>query len=613
MDGESVHRRSPPATSPYGMWSSIARPVGWIFAIPAFAFWFFQHVDAGYDARLRESALEALAADRSVSDGDRPQLEAFYGALEGGAICVSTALELGQIRQALGDACDDYGQFRWARRVAAASIGVGLATLAVGALATLAAFRARRLQIPAFRIAWNALRVASALQVAAQGLLLVALSYWVTVWWAEVYVPKLILIAAGLTVVGVGAILKAIFTKVDLVNEVEGKLVGEAEAPELWARLRTLAAGVGTEAPARVIAGIDDNFFVTEGSVLCEGQRHEGRSLFVSLALLRGMGGAEAEAVLCHELAHFSGGDTAHSRTLAPMLARYARYLDALRDNLLSLPVFATMLAFWQAFHLALARTSRERELRADRVAAEQTAPEAVARALLKVAAWSRYRAQVEQELFSQEQVLGTVAIADRVRAGFAAFARSPDLRELGASGTPHPMDSHPANQERFEALGVSLPESSWSELLLRPADDGWYGRIPVAAAIEAELWARYDARFAAHQRFKVALELSPTDAAGVALVEEYFPPLRFDDKGGAAKLHLSWELVEGEGFSLPLAAVTAARVDDGLLSKDLVLETGGGRQKIALRDLATPDAFLDAFGRYWGRAQVAARKANGA
>ena len=38
-------------------------------------------------------------------------------------------------------------------------------------------------------------------------------------------------------------------------------------------------------------------------------------------------------AVLSHELAHFSGGDTTHSRGLTPMRAKYAQYLNILEGK----------------------------------------------------------------------------------------------------------------------------------------------------------------------------------------------------------------------------------------------------------------------------------------
>jgi Zn-dependent protease with chaperone function len=71
-----------------------------------------------------------------------------------------------------------------------------------------------------------------------------------------------------------------------------------------------LSHEIGTAAPDHVIVGIDDTFFVTEHPVAIQGARCKGRTLFVSLSLLRTMPEDERTAVLAHELAHFSGYDT---------------------------------------------------------------------------------------------------------------------------------------------------------------------------------------------------------------------------------------------------------------------------------------------------------------
>ena len=59
-----------------------------------------------------------------------------------------------------------------------------------------------------------------------------------------------------------------------------------------------------------MIAGIDDQFFVTEHPVTIQHADWKGRTLFVSLSLLRTMPEDETRAALAHELAHFSGNDT---------------------------------------------------------------------------------------------------------------------------------------------------------------------------------------------------------------------------------------------------------------------------------------------------------------
>ncbi|MCK6520151.1 M48 family metallopeptidase [Myxococcota bacterium] len=599
---------STPVETPSGasLLSALLKPALLIFAIPAFAWWFGGYVTGRFDQQLQEGALAQVDSVPGLSDGDREGLRLFYSTVRPSEVCAGDDPAQDELRVTLGEACSQYDQLRWIKQAGMLSVALGLLTGLIGGVAVAAAMGSRAAQLPAFRVAWGSLRVISAVQVVLQGGLAVALSYWVTAYFLEVYVVKLIVVAALLALWGVGAVLLGIFAKVDVVTPVEGAPITEADAPALWARLRELAAKIGTEPPTRVIGGIDDNFFVTENAVQLGDARLEGRTLFMSLALLRGLDAAEAEAVMCHELAHFSGGDTTHSRGLAPMRAKYAEYLQVLQGNPLSMPVFFTMLAFWRGFELALAKTSRERELRADRIAAEQTRPDAVARALLKIAAWSRYRAEVEDALFRQSQVLSSVNIADRVRGGFADFVGSERLLSIRGGETPHPMDSHPPNTERFAALNVSLPESAWPEVLTAPVEDSWHGRIPVAEAVEAALWADYEARFAAGQRLKVAIELTPRTPEEIALVEDYFPTLRYNDKQGVESVVLSWEGIAHDGWRLNHDEITNAALDDGVLGKHLVLTTASGKQKINLRSLPEQEHLVNFLGRYLGRARRA-------
>ena len=88
---------------------------------------------------------------------------------------------------------------------------------------------------------------------------------------------------------------------------------------------------------------------------------------------------------------------------------------------------------------------SRQREFRADAIAAGATSPADMGRALLKVIAYSSYRARIEQELFSANVRQEQVGIAARVENGFTTYATSSSLLgDLGAMQFPHPFDSHP-------------------------------------------------------------------------------------------------------------------------------------------------------------------------
>lgn len=597
--------------SPTVLIRSLLRPALLVFALPAVGLAFGLYAPGHLDETVQEAIVESAKADPGLDATQRAEAVAWAESVRASEVCQTTDPELAQLRSALVEPCGDYPMFTAIVQGSILAVGLGLLAGAAGAGCAWAAWRRRQWQIPAFRLGWNLLRLLSALIVTVQGLLLIALSYFVTALFFNFYVVKLIFIAGAVLVVALFVMIKALFQKIDLSSQVEGRVIDEAQAPEFWQRLRTLAGQIGTDPPDHLVGGIDDSFFVSEVPLVVGQRRLSGRNLFVSLSLLRGMRADEAEAVLCHELAHFSGGDTAHSRTLAPMLARYQHYLGALQSSPLTIPLFHLMLAFWGAFHLALARTSRERELQADRVAAEHTSPEAIARSLVKVTAWSTFRHQIEAGLFGQDQALAAAGIRQQVREGFAAFSASPQVRELDGHHTPHPMDSHPSNADRFASVGVNLPPERWGEVLEPEASDSWYHRIPVAEAVEAELWAEYEERFLAQQHFKVAVELSPTTPEELALVERFFPAHVFNDQAGEPIVDLNWKELSYAGWSVDLAQLRDPEVKESLGRKTLHFRSAGGdRHEVPLHKLADADGFLDALNRNYQRAQIAANKA---
>src|SRR6185295_11200706 len=136
-------------------------------------------------------------------------------------------------------------------------------------------------------------------------------------------------------------------------------LVAEADAPALWAHLRRCAAHLNTAPPDNVVAGIDVNFFVTEAPLKVRERTVTGRSLYVSLPLLRLLDRPEADAVLVHELAHLRGGDTASSARLGPKLVDFDHYCGLMLQGGATIVVFHVMHLYRLIFELALRRDSR--------------------------------------------------------------------------------------------------------------------------------------------------------------------------------------------------------------------------------------------------------------
>ncbi len=597
-----------------GFVSRYVLPALLLFAVPSLGLWFSRHAQRGWDAQFLRSVHDAIAADASVAPERRVEIESFYAANPPSFLCAGDA----DARAALPpefveSACGDYAQLRWIGLTSLGSIALGVLSLVVIMLCATLAFSSRRTQYLSVLTGWHFLRATSLIQVLAQGFVAVMLSFWMTAYFFERYYLKLILALGALAVIGAFAVIKAIVQRLNDDLRVDGEALSRASSPTLWKRIDAICERLGTRPPDHIVGGIDDNFFVTEHPVDVPSGQLTGRTLFVSLALLKRLERSEADAVLTHEMAHFSGGDTQHSKLLAPLLARYATYLDALYSNALSRPIFYFMLFYRSVLELALGRSSRERELRADRLAAETTSPKDMALALIKVAAYSSYRSRVEERLFEGNKAHADLAISQRVALGFTDYAMGPRLTDdLHASRFPHPFDSHPQLEQRISNVGARVDPSDIPAAVTAAVSDSWFSEIGDADQIEQRLWKAYEERFKAVHDATLAYRYLPSNADERAHVERYFPKVELRSKQGELLAELDCAQIKHVSWDQPLAWVdiSEARVNDALLGKELKLvanlDLTTVKREIALRHFGDSDGALATIERYYGRALAA-------
>lgn len=583
-------------------------PALWLFALPIVAIAFSAYTVGSIDASFHEVMVDNVASEAGLDAAGRAEAMAGLDGLRLSTLCATQGFVDGT--PDLADVCGDLWQLGWIGTLGWLSVLLGIFTTA-GALAMAALAWARTdRQVLAFGLGWNLMRATSATQAVMQGVLVVALSFWLTAWFFSVYVVKLIVIAAVLAAVAVWKILQAIFTRPDITLPVEGSLLTPEAAPDLWARVRSIAQAIGTAPPDRIIAGIDDNFYVTEGEIRHEDQTHQGRTLYVSLSLLRVMNQDEADAVLAHEMAHYAGGDTAVSAQLVPMQARYRIYLQALQEGVITLPIFQPMMAFYALFEMARAKSSREREHTADAKAAAHTSPNAIGSALVRVGAYASYRGRVERSLFEQNEQLAELGIASRVASGFTDYAQGPTLFEdLGDAQMPHPFDSHPPMADRLAAVGSTVQLTDAPTLLTQQAVAPWTELIPDADELEAAQWAAYERRFAEAHDQMLAWRYKPSNDEELAHVLKYFPEVVFTaSKGGG--LHVRYDGLDVDGWPavVPYGDFKKTEVIDGSFKKVLRITLhSGGKREVPLKGIAEGEqAFLQTLGTYLQRHEVA-------
>ncbi|MBV7431324.1 MULTISPECIES: M48 family metallopeptidase [unclassified Acidovorax] len=589
-----------------------------LFLIPAVTYVFAGHVQRDQDARFVAGIGQRIDAEKGMAPAEKQARKDYYRSNPPSTICGSADPEAQDYREALCERFSDVWQFDMARKVAFWTLVAGavlmVAVLGLGALA----FADRTLQYTSFVTGWRLTTVASAAALLVQGAMAVWLSFWVTAFFFHKYSPKLVLFVGFVVLAGVLVAVRGIFKRVQSSNQAVGELVSEDDAPLLWKRIRHMAQRLKTDPPRHIVAGIDANFFVTEAPLTVGRQTLTGRTLFVSLPLLRILDQAEADAVFGHELAHLRGGDTHSSARLGPKLVQYDHYRHAMRTGGLTAMASPLLDLYRTIFEIALARDSREREFKADRVAAKLTSPAAIAQSLVKIAAYAQYRYKIEAELFGRNERHDdtTLGIARFVAQGLAPYAASGDfLDAMKTANVPHPFDSHPAMPERLRNVGMALKERDYAAIAVRTPSATWVQEIVTADAIEQRLWSDYEQQFAQDHERSLAYRYEPATDEERALVLRYFPPVVFALKGGhTVEVSIEGIRTSADGTTVFWDAVKALEYKESSFGNALIvthpeknaLGLGAKTSKIKLADLKKEkDPFNATVGHYWQRHQV--------
>ena len=274
-----------------------------------------------------------------------------------------------------------------------AAVGVLLFGLIIGGR-TIAGTNRKRLSLifgPLVRIVMLLLAVS----VLAQGALLIYSIYTIEVS-AIQRVHGFLLLMLGLGAIAACWILlksSIAFLKSHQPMVIRATALDKAQHGGFFDFINGIASKLKAEKPDHIVVGLEPNFFVTASDVQLAGTDSilRGRTLFVSLGLLRVFSREELAAVIGHELGHFRGGDVAYSMKFAPIYSRLTQALENLGQTtegaaaLGRLPAVVALSVCLLEFASAERSIGRERELEADRAGAEAADGLALARALVKV------------------------------------------------------------------------------------------------------------------------------------------------------------------------------------------------------------------------------------
>ncbi|MCP1611630.1 Zn-dependent protease with chaperone function [Azospirillum lipoferum] len=258
--------------------------------------------------------------------------------------------------------------------------------------------------------------------------------------------------------------------------DIRGVVVSRDEAPGLWRFVEDLAARHEALMPDSILVGLTEGFFVTEAPVRPLGGERvlSGRTLHLPAPCLPLIGEAELAAVIGHELAHFSGGDTTYSRRFAPIHAGLWRTLTALGERtgtggFMLAPALHLGFHTLESFDIAVAQHRRQRELEADRRASLVSGPESVPLALLRTAALAPAIVGTLNDAFSAPDTAGPDLMAEILR---RVENGPPDPAAHLEECQPHPTDSHPTTALRISTLGVQLDERLLARAARGPVEE---------------------------------------------------------------------------------------------------------------------------------------------
>jgi heat shock protein HtpX len=268
------------------------------------------------------------------------------------------------------------------------------------------------------------------------------------------YVGRVHIKIAAVCLGAAGTILWCLIPRADRFTP-PGPLLRPSGSPQLFTLINDVARATSQEPPREVYLLNDVNAWVSHrGGVMGFGSR---RVMGVGLPLLTGLSARELEAVIAHEFGHYCSGDVALGPWIYKTRAAIARTLVGVRETFLELPFNW----YGRLFLKMTMAVSRRQEFIADETAARIAGPDAMARALRKVATLGpAYGSYFQNEVLPVLKSGFVPPIAE----GFERFLANPDTRQVfeqfaDAQTTGDRVaefDTHPPLADRIAALGIS-------------------------------------------------------------------------------------------------------------------------------------------------------------
>lgn len=281
---------------------------------------------------------------------------------------------------------------------------------------------------------------------------------------------------------------------------VRGQVLKRDTHPAIFELVEGVARKLGAQPPDHIIAGLEPNFFVTAAPVQLVGETVplKGRTLFLSMSLMRLFTRGELTGVVGHELGHFRGDDVTYSMKFAPTYSRLGKALGDLSGqssggaaDLGRIPALVALSTCLNEFASVERTIGRDRELLADKAGAEAASARALATALVKVSLYAPQWNVMTRSHISELSEGRTYSNLSQTYAGHCAGMSSGfdwlEVRALlGETCQSHPVDTHPQLVQRLQNLATPLDSISVEDCAA--PDSSAIGLLPDADGLEEAL-----------------------------------------------------------------------------------------------------------------------------
>jgi len=495
--------------------------------VPVLTLIFFIAAPRWLNQKMHAEITASLDADTNLTFDERSERLTRIERMDFQAICLNCPPGLEEVHDRLekSGVVATFQRLRWGLWLSLILVaGLGASVWAVFTLNQKAG-RSQADLVRSYRLGW---KIGMAAALAKVFLLIPLLTYGTfefSVLLTNHFFPKLLIVIVLGGVIALWSCAKILLKEIPLeFNERLAREVSPAEAPELWQAVRTAAERLHTSPPDRILIGFQLNFYVTELAVKHDAGRAEGKTLFLSLPVLKQLSEAEVLAIIGHELGHFIGEDTKLTREFYPLrLIAHATMVAMARSGWVGWPSFQFLNFFHWCFGETERKTSRSRELLADQKAAELTSPATAAHALvrfqvaveafqrgLKAAAKSRVSSPLELPLQNivQEQLLAEPMFWSQL------FERK----------LPHPMDTHPPLNIRLESLGQQIGVTEAQAIAVEPTVSAYEKWMAPHADLFTGLNQQAAAALANLQSRATITEADYQTTSGRELLDRHFP-----------------------------------------------------------------------------------------